>query len=52
MKTSFNRKSAGLATACALALAVTSGTAFAQVPAPLAFDHMLLRDTSGQVILS
>jgi OOP family OmpA-OmpF porin len=52
MKTSFNRKSAGLATACALALSIMSGTAFAQVPAPLAYDHMLLKDSAGQVIVS
>jgi len=51
MKTSFN-KSTGLTSACALALAIMSGSAFAQVPAPLASDHMLLRDASGQVIVS
>jgi OmpA-OmpF porin, OOP family len=52
MKTSYNRKSAVLATACALALTLLSGTAAAQVPAPLASDHMLLRDASGQVVVS
>ena len=42
----------GLAAACTLALGILSGTAAAQVPAPLAHDHMLLRDSSGQVIMS
>jgi len=52
MKTSFRSNSTQLATACALALGIMSGAAFAQVPAPLAHDHMLLKDSAGQVIVS
>ncbi len=52
MKNRFSRKQAGLTAACAVALGILSGAAAAQVPAPLAHDHMLLRDSSGQVIMS
>jgi len=47
-----SNKQVRLAAACALALGLLSATAAAQVPAPLAHDHMLLRDSSGQVIMS
>lgn len=52
MKNAFVSKPAGLAAACALALGILSATARAQVPAPLAFDHMLLKDSSGQTVMS
>jgi OmpA-OmpF porin, OOP family len=52
MKNQFTRKQLGLTAACTVALAILSGTAAAQVPAPLAHDHMILRDSAGQVVMS
>lgn len=52
MKTSFNKSTAAVAAACALALSTLSGASIAQVPAPLAFDHMLIMDSAGQVVRS
>jgi OOP family OmpA-OmpF porin len=53
MRTPISSKQFGLAAACALALGMMSATAYAQeMPYSNAYDHSLLRDGSGRIVMS